>query len=117
MKITVQVSNSLLAVIALSTATAVAAAQPDKKLLAEAKVDRTHAEMIAIGAAHGGKTKSAELEREKGHLVWSFDIAKPHASTITEVLVDAKTGKVLSVQNENAAKEAAEARAEAHQKQ
>lgn len=85
-------------------------------MLAEAKVDRTHAEKIAIGAAHGGKIKSSEIEREKGHLVWSFDIAKPNTSTITEVLVDAKTGKILSVQNENAAKEAAEARAEAPKK-
>ena len=67
-------------------------------MLAEAKVDRTHAERIAIGAAHGGKVKSGQIERYKGHLVWSFDIVRPNTSAIAEVLIDAATGKVVSVQ-------------------
>lgn len=103
-------------VIAALTASTFAAGESEKKMFAEAKVDRTHAEKIAMSAAHGGKIKNGEIEREKGHLVWSFDIAKPNTSTITEVLVDAATGKIVSVENENAQKEAAEARAEAHEK-
>lgn len=106
----------LIVAIAVSATTGSAAGHSEKKMLAEAKVDRTHAERIAIGAAHGGNIKSGEIERGKGHLVWSFDIVRPNTSTITEVLIDAATGKVVSVQNENAAKEAAEARAQARKK-
>lgn len=103
-------------VIAALTASTFAAGESEKKMFAEAKIDRTHAENIAMSAAHGGTIKSGELEREKGHLVWSFDIVKPNTSGITEVLLDAKTGKILAVQKENAAHEAAEAKAEAREK-
>lgn len=37
--------------------------------------------------------KEAELEEELGKLVWSFDIARPGTRNITEVLVDAITGR------------------------
>ncbi len=82
----------------------------------EAKVDRMHAERIALANSRGGTIKSGELEREKGRLVWSFDIAKPNTSTITEVMLDAKTGKFLSKQTENPAQQAAEAKADAKKK-
>ncbi|MBA3962188.1 MAG: PepSY domain-containing protein [Chthoniobacterales bacterium] len=80
------------------------------------KFSRRQAEAIALRASHGGKIKDGEIEREKGHLVWSFDIAKPKISAITEVLVDARTGKVISAQEENSAQQAAEAKADAQPK-
>ena len=54
-----------------------------------------------------GKIKSSELEKENGKLIYSFDI-KSSKGTITEVNIDAYTGAVLAVEEENAQTEAAE---------
>jgi uncharacterized membrane protein YkoI len=59
--------------------------------------------------------KSAEIENEKGHLVWSFDIATPHPKNITEILVDAKTGKIISNRTESPREQAKEAAADKKQ--
>jgi hypothetical protein len=45
-------------------------------------------------------------------LIWSFDIATPDSKDITEVNVDAVTGKVVSTEKEKAEDEAKEARGE-----
>lgn len=58
-----------------------------------------------------GTFESGELEREHGKLVYSFDI-RNERGTITEVQVNAKDGSVVSVEEENAEKEAAEKRKE-----
>src|SRR2546430_1854945 len=78
------------------------------KLQAEARVSRAEAEKIALSQAPNGTIKEAELEKEKGKLIWSFDIATPGAKDITEVGVDAITGKVVSVEKETPEKEAKE---------
>ena len=70
------------------------------KLQAEAKVSRAEAVRIALGQAPNGTVKEAELEKEKGKLIWSFDIATPGSKDITEVNVDAITGAVVSVEKE-----------------
>jgi len=44
-----------------------------------------------------GTIKSAELEKENGVLIWSFDIARPGRKDVTEVWVDATTGKITAV--------------------
>ncbi|MBV8485528.1 MAG: hypothetical protein JO077_21990 [Verrucomicrobia bacterium] len=36
-------------------------------------------------------------------MIWSFDIAKARTRNITEVQVDAKTGKIVSTQTETPA--------------
>jgi uncharacterized membrane protein YkoI len=59
-----------------------------------------------------GTVKSSALEKEHGRLVWSFDIAQPTTQDLTEVQVDAKTGKVVSVEKETSAKEAREQKRE-----
>ncbi len=105
-------ASAAMVLFAVST-TAVAG---ERELLREAKVNRMHAERIALAATHGGTIKSGELEREKGRLVWSFDVTKPNTSGVTEVLLDAKTAKVISVKRESPAQEKAEARAERHEK-
>jgi hypothetical protein len=47
--------------------------------------------------------------------VWSFDIARPGARDVTETLVDAKTGKIISTQSESPRDEAKEAAADKKQ--
>ncbi|MEO8045179.1 MAG: hypothetical protein ABI674_09760 [Spartobacteria bacterium] len=45
-------------------------------------------------------------------MVWSFDIAKPDKKDITEVLVNARTGKIVSVKVETPVDQAKEAAAD-----
>jgi len=68
------------------------------------------AKTIALKKVPNGKIQSAELENEGGKLIYSFDIKAP--AGITEVNVDAMNGKVVAVQSESPAKEAAEKKAE-----
>ncbi len=99
----------LLSAVSLLATSGLALAESEKTMMREAKVDRMHAERIALAAAHGGKIKETELERENGKLIWSCDIMKPGTKDITEVAVDAKLGKVISVKIENEAAEKKEA--------
>jgi uncharacterized membrane protein YkoI len=79
------------------------------KLMAEAKVTKADAEKIALGKVPGGTVKEGELEKEKGKLIWSFDLTTPDTKDITEVNVDAITGDVVGVEKEAAESEAKEA--------
>ena len=90
----------------------VQAAPTQEQLAVQAKVKETKAKRIALEKVSGGTIKSAEIENEKGHLVWSFDISKPATRSITEVLVDAKSGKIVSISKENPAQQAAEEKAD-----
>lgn len=72
------------------------------------------ARKIATKKANGN-IESEELEKENGKMVYSFDI-RNKKGTITEVHVDAYTGKILSVEEETAEQEAAEKRGEANEK-
>ena len=87
----------------------VGCASHESKLAARAKVSRTQAEATALKKAHGGTVKEAELEEEHGMLVWSFDITRPGTRNLTEVHVDAITGKVVFTEIETPKHEAAEA--------
>ena len=80
----------------------------EAKLQAEAKVSKADAEKTALSKVPGGKIKEGELEKEKGRLIWSFDIAIPGSTDIKEVQVNAITGEVVSVETETAAAEAKE---------
>ena len=88
------------------------AADDQKALEAQAKIDKQQAQRIALTKAPGGAGQSGELEREHGHLVWSFDLSNPKSRNITEVQVDAITGKIVHVASENPAQQAAEAKAD-----
>lgn len=86
------------------------------KLMAEAKVSKEAAQASALAKVPNGTVKEAELEKEKGKLIWSFDITTPDSKDIMEVEVDAITGAVLGVDKESPedqAKEAAEDAAKA----
>ena len=86
------------------------------KLMAEAKVSKDDAQTTALAKVPNGTVKEAELEKEKGKLIWSFDITTPDSKDIKEVAVDALTGDVIAVETEtpeDQAKEAAEDAAKA----
>jgi hypothetical protein len=98
-------------VIALGVSHSFAAEQD--ALASEAKISQEQATRTALAKVPGGVIKSAELEREHGKLVWSFDLAQAGKRGVTEVMVDALTGKIVSLKKETDAEEAREAAAEA----
>ena len=71
------------------------------ELQAQAKISKEQAQQTALAKAPGGTVKEAELEKEKGKLIWSFDITTPDSKDITEVNVDAITGDVVGVEKES----------------
>jgi len=82
------------------------------RYLAEARVSQADARATALAQVSNGAVRESELEKEHGKLIWSFDIATPNTTVITEVNVDAMTGKVVSIEHEKAEDEAKEAKGE-----
>ena len=80
------------------------------ELKALATVSREDAETIARATLTRKPLAmtSAELEVEKGCLVWSFDFKRAEKPGFTEIMVDAGNGKVVSQRYESPQKEAAE---------
>lgn len=72
------------------------------------------ARAIVLKKVPGGEIQSAELEREHGKLIYSFDVKT--AKGITEVNVSAISGRVIALHRETPAKEAAEKKKEASEK-
>ncbi|HVR82115.1 MAG TPA: PepSY domain-containing protein [Luteimonas sp.] len=81
-------------------------------LMAQTKITQAAAEKIALAKVPSGMVKSAELEQEHGALVWSFDIATPKSSNIHEILVNAKTGKIVHTEIETPKAQAKETAAD-----
>lgn len=79
-------------------------------LSAGAKIDPETARLTALAKVPGGKVAKEELENEGGKLIYSFDIKTGTRPGIDEVQVDAVDGSVVSIQHEDAAAEAAEAK-------
>src|SRR5437764_1351705 len=80
--------------------------QDQSALAREAKITMEQARATALNRAPGN-VESSELEREHGLLVYSFDIRNAKG-TITEVQVNALTGKIARIEHENKKQEAAE---------
>jgi hypothetical protein len=72
----------------------------------KAKVSKADARMAAL-AVENGTVKSAELEKEKGKQIYSFDIQMPDG--LHEVNIDRVTGRVVEDTIESAEDEAKEA--------
>ena len=72
-------------------------------LQSHAKISKLAAEKIALSQVQTGTIQSAELEEEHGKLIWSLDISTPSSKNITEVQVDARNGRIVSVQIETPA--------------
>ncbi len=72
----------------------------EARLQAEAGITKTQAETIALARVPNGTVKTSELEKEKGRLIWSFDITTPDSKDITEVNVDATSGEIIAATKE-----------------
>ena len=88
---------------------------PDS-LAKDAKVSEDSAAKVALKRVPKGSIESVELEREKGKLIYSYDIKQPGRSGAEEVNVNAVTGKVVARMHESAAAEKKEAAAEKSEK-
>jgi lipopolysaccharide export LptBFGC system permease protein LptF len=99
----------------LSIANAVAGDETQAKVKVKAKITKQQAEAIVLSRVRNGVVKSAELEREHGRLVWSFDVAQQTHAGVTEIQVDARNGKIVSTKHETAVAEANELKAERHE--
>jgi Peptidase propeptide and YPEB domain len=88
------------------------AASSQAELMKEATITNAQAEKIALAGVPHGTIKTGELEREHGLLIWSFNIKKPGTRNLTEVQVDAKTGKIASLNVETPKDQAKEAAAD-----
>jgi len=105
----------LIALVAGTAGAQQPAAKPSKKdadLHAQAKVSEDSARAIALKVVPGATVKEGELEKEKGKLIWSFDLKVAGKKGIEEVQVDAITGKVISHEHETPKQDAAEAKAD-----
>ena len=63
---------------------------------------------LALRTVPGGAVKSAELEREHGKLIYSFDVKVAGKPGIEEVNIDATNGKLIGREHEGDEDEAAE---------
>ena len=110
--LSIQTVVAAFALVAMTTSGLVAAEETGAQLLTQALVSKADAQKTALEKVPDGKVECAELERENGKLVWSFDIAKPNTKNITEIQVDAKTGQIAAVAEETTKDQAEEAKAE-----
>jgi hypothetical protein len=70
----------------------------------------------ALATVLRGRVRSAELEREHGRLIYSFDIAGPGRPGVEEVQISALTGRLISRRHESPAAERREARRETRER-
>ena len=76
------------------------AQQSETDLLKQARVTKHQAKKIALAKVKRGAIKCVALEKENGVLIWSVDIAQPPKKDLTDVWVDATTGKITAVEVE-----------------
>ena len=76
------------------------AQQSETELLKQARVTKHQAKKIALARVKRGTIKCVELEKENGMLIWSVDVAQPGKKDLTDVWVDATTGKITAVEVE-----------------
>jgi uncharacterized membrane protein YkoI len=86
------------------------------QLQAMAKISKEDAQKTALARVPNGTVQEAELEKEHGKVIWSFDIAVPDSKDISEVGVDAVTGEVVSVEKESPEEQAREKAEDAKKK-
>jgi len=99
--------------VAPATQALVPLTQEKPGLLSQAKVTDAAARQAALARVPGGSIVKAEVEQERGKLIFSYDIKVPGKDGIQEVAVDASSGRVLAVEHESSAAEAKEDSADA----
>ena len=99
----------LTASLTLGAALAVAAQQPAARsyqrevpdsLAAQTRISEDSARAIAQRRIPRGVVQKLEVERERGHLIYSWELKIPGHSGIEEVNVDALTGRIVGVEHE-----------------
>ncbi|HSS16415.1 MAG TPA: PepSY domain-containing protein [Candidatus Dormibacteraeota bacterium] len=76
------------------------AQQSETELLKQARVTKHQAKKIALARVKRGTIKCVELEKENGILTWSIDVAQSGKRDVTDVWVDATTGRITAVEVE-----------------
>ena len=79
----------------------------------EPRIGEPVARATALAAVPNGTIQSAELETERGRKVWSIDVSRPHSAAVVEILVDAKSGRIVSRRTESPREQQREAKADA----
>ena len=77
------------------------------------KVTEAAAAATAQARVPKGVIQGVELEKEKGKLIYSYDVKTAGKSGIDEVNIDATTGKIIAFAHESPADEKKEAAADA----
>lgn len=65
------------------------------RLLSQVRIGEDSSRVLALKAVPG-VVESVELVRERGRLLWVWDVQVPGKRSITEVSVDVLNGKVVS---------------------
>lgn len=78
-------------------------------LVKQATVSEPDAAKAAQARVKHGRIQAVELENEGGKLIYSYELKVAGRSGVEEVNVDARTGKVVNTEHENAKSEAKEA--------
>lgn len=72
-----------------------------KALLEHVKITEDSAAKIAQARVMNGTIRGVELERERGKLIYSYELKVPHRSGIEEVNIDAMTGAIVNIEHES----------------
>jgi hypothetical protein len=76
------------------------------------RVSMQTARARALALVPNGRIRSAELEREHGIQIYSFDIEIPHQAGVEEIQISAATGHLVSRTHESPAAEHRESQTE-----
>jgi len=72
------------------------AQENEGKLFEQAAQTKHQAKQIALAKVKGGKIKCVELKNVNGALIWSVDVMQSGKKDLTDVWVDARTGKITA---------------------
>lgn len=86
--------------LALGAFSAACADDDDQALEKQSKISRAQAEKIALERVPG-TVSDTDIERDAGKLYWSIDIRPAKGGVEKEVDVDAMSGTVLSVKDDD----------------
>ena len=105
------VTGTMISALALTTAVGVLPAhakstQHPIKVTQRAKITETRANAIVLKKFPGKLTAKTTLENEEGK--WEYGVMVRSGKTLREVMVDAYSGKIVSVEVTTAAKEGVE---------
>jgi len=73
------------------------ARESESELLEQARVTKHQAKRIALAKVKCSTIKCAELKKVNGVLIWSVDVTQKGKRDLTDVWVDATTGKITAV--------------------